>query len=70
MPSCVACGAELEPPIRVPHTVYVKILYRVAGQDYCRHHITRAAVASGVITEVKHSAGLVVVMPRGAYSAE
>ena len=35
MASCVACGAELEPPVRVPHTVYVKSLYRIAGQDYC-----------------------------------
>ena len=26
MPSCVACGAELEPPIRTPHTVYAKSL--------------------------------------------
>ena len=40
MPSCVACGAELEPPVRIPHTVYVRSLYRIAGQDYCRrrHH--------------------------------
>ena len=35
MASCVARGAELEPPVRVPHTVYVKSLYRIAGQDYC-----------------------------------
>ena len=52
MPSCVACGAELEPPVRTPHTVYVKSLYRIAGQDYCRHHIIRAG------------AGPVVAMPR------
>ena len=45
MPSRIACGQELEPPVRVPHTVYVKSLYRIAGQDYCRHHIIRAAVA-------------------------
>ena len=51
MPSCVACGAELEPPVRAPHTVYVKTLYRIGGQDYCRHHIVRAAAAAGVITE-------------------
>ena len=65
MPSYVACGTELGTATRprFAHTVYVKILYRVAGQDYCRHHIIRAAVASGVITEVKHGAGLVVVMP-------
>ena len=30
MSQCIACGAELEPPVRVPHTVYVKTLYRVA----------------------------------------
>ena len=42
MPSCVACGAEVEPPVRAPHTVYVKSLYRIGGQDYCRHHILRA----------------------------
>ncbi len=70
MPKCVACGAELEPPVRVPHTVYVKTLYRVAGQDYCRHHTIRAAVAAGLITEIKSGAGPVVPMPRGASSAE
>ena len=37
MAHCIACGAELEPPVRAPHTVYVKSLYRIAGQDYCRH---------------------------------
>ena len=46
MPNCVACGAELEPPVRAPHTVYVKTLYRIGGQDYWRHHIIRAAVAA------------------------
>ena len=46
MSICVACGAQLEPPVRVPHTVYVKSLYRVAGQDYCRHHVIRAAVTA------------------------
>ena len=53
MPNCIACGAELEPPVRAPHTVYVKTLYRIGGQDYCRHHVIRAAVAAGVIAEVK-----------------
>ena len=24
MPQCATCGAELEPPVRVPHTVHVK----------------------------------------------
>ena len=28
MPSCVACGKELEPPARAPHTNYVKSLYQ------------------------------------------
>ena len=59
MAHCIACGAELEPPVRAPHTVYVKSLYRIAGQDYCRHHVIRAAVAAGVIAEVKPGAGLV-----------
>ena len=53
MPNCISCGAELEPPVRVPHTVYVKTLYRIGGQDYCRHHVIRAAVAAGVIAEVR-----------------
>ena len=65
MPSCVACAAELAPPVRVPHTVYVKSLYRIAGQDYCRHHIIKAAVAAGVITEVRAGGGPVVSVPRG-----
>ena len=65
MSNCTACGAQLEPPVRVPHTVYVKSLYRVAGQDYCRHHVIRAAVTVGVITEVRAGAGPVVPMPRG-----
>ena len=70
MSKCLACGAELEPPVRAPHTVYVKTLYCIAGQDYCRHHIIRAAVAAGIITEVKPGAGPVVVMPRGTRSTE
>ena len=45
-----------------PHTVYVKTLYRIAGQDYCRHHIIRAAVAAGVITEVRAGAGPVMAV--------
>ena len=49
IPSCGACGAELEPPVRAPHTVYVKSLYRISGQDYCRHDIIKAAVAAVVI---------------------
>ena len=45
MPSCVACGAELEPPVRIPHTVYVRSLYRIAGQDYCRASSPRSGPA-------------------------
>ena len=70
MPQCVACGAELEPPVRSPHTVYVKSLYRIAGQDYCRHHIISAAVAAGIITEIKPGAGPAVAMNRGVHSME
>ena len=70
MPQCVACGAELVPPIRVPNTVYPKILYRIGGQDYCRHHIIRAAVAAGVIAEVRPGVGPVSVLPREAAPVE
>ena len=56
MPKCATCGAELQPPVRAPHTVYVKSLYRIVGQDYCRHHIIRIAVAAGAITEIKPGA--------------
>ena len=70
IPNCVACGAELEPPVRVPLTVYVKTLYRVAGQDYCRHHAIKAAVAAGIIFEVKPGGGPVAVAHRGALSTE
>ena len=53
MPRCALCGVELEPLVRVPHTVYVKELYRAAGQGYCRHHvISTAVVAAGVITAI------------------
>ena len=64
MSSCIACGTKLEPPARAPHTVYVKTLYRIAGQDYCRHHITKAEVAAGLITEVRAGAGPGTVTPR------
>ena len=64
MLSCVAGGAQLEPPVRVPHTVHVKTPYRIGVQDYSRHHIIRAAVAPGVITEVKPGARPVVARPR------
>ena len=68
MLSCVAGGAQLEPPVRAPHTVHVKTPYRIGVQDYCRHHIIRAAVAAGVtagvITGVRAGAGPVVARPR------
>ena len=70
MAQCVACGAELEPPVRAPHTVYVKVLYRIGGRDYCRHHIIRVAVAAGVIAEIRAGAGPGAVAHRGAPSAE
>ena len=57
MAQCVACGRELEPPARAPHTVYVKKLYQLAGQTYCRHHIINAAVVAGFIIEVRAGAG-------------
>ena len=57
MHSCVACGKELEPPARSPHTNHVKTLYQLAGQTYCRHHVIKAAVAAGVIREVRAGAG-------------
>ena len=57
MPKCATCGAELEPPVRIPHTVYVKTLYRIGGQEYCRHHVIRAAVAAGILPEVRPGAG-------------
>ncbi len=70
MPCCVACGAELEPPVRAPHTVYAKTLYRIGGQGYCRHHVIRAVVTAGVIAEIKPGAGPVAVVRRGAPSAD
>ena len=63
-------GAELEPPVRTPHTVYVKTLYRVAGQDCCRHHVIRAAVAAGVIAEVTPGAGPVAATHRRGPATE
>ena len=70
MPNCSACGQELEPPVRAPHTVYVKSLYRIPGQDYCRHHVIRAAVNAGVIAEIKPGASPVMATNRGASSEE
>ena len=59
MPRCIACGVQPEPPVRTPLTVYVQSLYRIGGLDYGRHHVIRAAVAAGVITEVRPGAGAV-----------
>ena len=69
-PNCVVCGTELEPPVRTPHTVYVKTLYRIGGQDYCRHHVIRVAVAAGLITEVRPGAGAASTTNRGACPVE
>ena len=53
-----------------PPTVYVKSLYRIGGQDYCRHHIIKAVVAAGVVAEIKAGAGPAVAMPRQVPSRE
>ena len=49
---------------RTPHTVYMKKLYRMAGQDYCRHHIVAAAVVAGVIIEIRPSGNPAVAVSR------
>ena len=62
-PEVKACPAALpvkknwSRPPRAPHTNYVKTLYQLAGQTYCRHHVIKAAVAAGVIREVRAGAG-------------
>ena len=63
-------GGELEPPARIPHAVYVKTLYRTGGQDYCRHHVIRAAVAAGLVTEVRPGPGPVASTNRGVSPME
>ena len=35
----------------------MKTLYQLAGQTSCHHHITKTAVAAGLITEVKAGTG-------------
>ena len=57
MANCFICQTELAPPVRARHTVYVRKLFLLGGQTYCRHHIIPAAVAAGVISEVKAGAG-------------
>ena len=37
----------------MPRTVYLKAVCLIAGQDYRRYHIIKAAVNAGVITEIK-----------------
>ena len=49
------------------HTVYVKSLYRVGGQDYCRHHIIKAAVAAGVITDRLRERDVKLALGRALY---
>ena len=46
-----------------PHR-YMKKLYRIAGQDYCRHHIVSPAVAAGVIIEIRPSGSPAVAVSR------
>ena len=55
---------------RTPHTVYVKTLYRIAGRNYCRDHIIKAAVAAGVIVKIKPGSGPGTVLRRGAASGD
>ena len=69
-PLRLPAALELEPPVRVPHTVYVKSLYRIGGQDFCRHHIIRTAVAAGVIAEIRAGVASVAAATRGAPSTE
>ena len=57
MASCFICQTELVPPVRARHTVYVRKLFLLGGQTYCRLHIIPDAVAAGVISEVKAGAG-------------
>lgn len=64
MPNWIACGAELEPLVCAPHTVYVKNLYRIGGRDRCRHHVIRATVNAGVTSEVKSAASPVAAISR------
>ena len=54
-----SCPAALPAPPnwRRPSAPPTPSLYRIAGQDYCHHHIMKAAVAAGVIAEVKPGAG-------------
>ena len=57
MASCFICQTELAPPVRARHTIYVRKLFLLGGQTYCRHHIIPAAVAADVTSEVKAGAG-------------
>ncbi len=52
MLACHACGVQLTPPVRQPHTVYVRKLFLLGGRHYCRHHVVAAAVAAGLVNEV------------------
>ena len=47
-------------------TFYLNAVCRIAGQDYCRHHIIKAAVNADVITEIKpgRSSGEQSLRPR------
>ena len=52
MLACHTCGVRLTPPVRQPHTVYVRKLFLLGGRRYCRHHLVAAAVAAGLVNEV------------------
>ena len=49
MLSCVAGGAQLEPPVHAPHTVYVKTLYRHRRPELLSppHHQGRGRAGGG-----------------------
>ena len=66
---CLRQGTGTARP-HTPHRLRQDTLYRVAGQDYCRHHIIRAAVADDVITEIRVGTGPAVPMCRECPSVE
>ena len=40
MANCFICQTELAPPMRAPHTVYVRKLFLLGGQTYCPASLT------------------------------
>ena len=71
MPQCIARGAELEPPVRAPHTVYVKTLlpHRRPGLLSPPRH-QGGLVNAAVVTEIKPGSGPVMAIPQGMSAAE